>query len=711
MFFGRKRSKKNGWIRKFLARFPFSSKLIFSFCLFIVSIFLCIYLLIITSSETRRGFFAELEGNRYQQNIRKTLEQVLKHQIASFKLLSGDESAKRSVLDLQSRISEELNALRMATEENEGPLKLSQQAFQVREIDYAYPPQIEKGWEEYSNEMMKQTAELSNTYQVATIHSILQLLEHVGNSSTLFFDNEPETRYLVNAIFDYLPDIEINIAKLAVSSQEVANAKTVTLEQRNQIEALVVLIRAEAEKIQNTINKVIIEQKNSGKAANIVNNLSNPSSAFSEAINALLESTNQLIISLGKHIATPQKELFSKSYDLSEFNIQIMKTLSRTNQLWETAAQQIERLLSFRLKSYYRTQGILIVSSICLFILGLLIATVTLAQLRSFVSDVTQNVVKFKQGDLKARAREVADKELEILRQQLNMIGDTILEMVNQLQASGIELTASTTQIASAAKNQEGTVFQQEATVKEILVTADEISKTAQEFAKTMNAVSLNAEETSTMAASGKEGLLRMEETMRQMVQASTNIASKLSVLNEKASAITSVITTITKVADQTNLLSLNAAIEAEKAGEHGKSFSVIAKEIRRLADQVANATLDIEKMVSEMMSSVSEGVMGVDTFSEEIRTGVRQVSEVSNLLSKIISGVQLQTSSFESVNKRMQALALGADQINEAIRQLSDATQETTSSIRQFHTAIQSLTKSTKQMQLSVATVKKPHN
>jgi hypothetical protein len=95
-------------------------------------------------------------------------------------------------------------------------------------------------------------------------------------------------------------------------------------------------------------------------------------------------------------------------------------------------------------------------------------------------------------------------------------------------------------------------------------------------------------------------------------------VNAKLAILNEKAGNINQVVVTIVKVADQTNLLSLNAAIEAEKAGEYGRGFAVVATEVRRLADQTAVATYDIEQMVREIQSAVSAGVMGMDKFSEE---------------------------------------------------------------------------------------------
>src|SRR3990172_5250125 len=134
-----------------------------------------------------------------------------------------------------------------------------------------------------------------------------------------------------------------------------------------------------------------------------------------------------------------------------------------------------------------------------------------------------------------------------------------------------------------------------------------------------MNEVSAVAEQTAALANSGQAGLTRMEKIMPQVMEAARSINGKLAVLNEKAANINQVVTTITKVADQTNLLSLNAAIEAEKAGEYGRGFAVVATEIRRLADQTAVATLDIEQMVKEMQSAVSAGVMSVEKFSKKV--------------------------------------------------------------------------------------------
>jgi methyl-accepting chemotaxis protein WspA len=176
---------------------------------------------------------------------------------------------------------------------------------------------------------------------------------------------------------------------------------------------------------------------------------------------------------------------------------------------------------------------------------------------------------------------------------------------------------------------------------------------------------------------------------MHRVMDATGSINSKLAVLNEKAGNINRVVTTITKVADQTNLLSLNAAIEAEKAGEYGRGFAVVATEIRRLADQTAVATYDIEQMVKDIQSAVAAGVMGMDKFSEEVRQGIQQVREVGGQLSQIIQQVQALAPRVESVNEGMQAQSTGAEQISHALTQLTEAAQQTVESLSQSNRAI----------------------
>lgn len=261
--------------------------------------------------------------------------------------------------------------------------------------------------------------------------------------------------------------------------------------------------------------------------------------------------------------------------------------------------------------------------------------------------------------------------------------------LVEQVQKSTIQVNTSLTEIGATANEQQATASEIAATTTEIGATSKEISVTSKELLGTMNEVSTVAEQTATLAGHGQAGLARMEKTMRHVTEAAGAINAKLAVLNEKAGNINQVVTTITKVADQTNLLSLNAAIEAEKAGEAGRGFAVVATEIRRLADQTAVATYDIEQTVKEIQSAVAAGVMGMDRFSEEVRRGIQEVQQAGEQLSLIIQQVQTLAPRFVLVNEGMQAQANGAEQISDALAQLTESSQQTVQSLRQSADAI----------------------
>ncbi len=275
-----------------------------------------------------------------------------------------------------------------------------------------------------------------------------------------------------------------------------------------------------------------------------------------------------------------------------------------------------------------------------------------------------------------------------------------LASLVAQVQRSCVKLVSASTEIAATSKEQEATVGEFEALTARIVTSVKEITATAQELASTMEGIKTTAEGTGHLADTGRTGLGNMEGTMKQLTQSTTSISSKLSVISEKAGNISSVVTTITKVADQTNLLSLNAAIEAEKAGEYGLGFAVVAREIRRLADQTAVATLDIETMVKEMQSSVTAGVMEMDRFSEEVKRGVRAVGEVSGQLGQIIEKVKEVTGQFERVNEGMKAQSQGAEQISEAMVQLSEGAKQTSESVKQSNEATEQLREAARAMQ-----------
>ncbi len=296
------------------------------------------------------------------------------------------------------------------------------------------------------------------------------------------------------------------------------------------------------------------------------------------------------------------------------------------------------------------------------------------------------------ESDLTARVPVETHDELGLLAEGVNATIAKTQTVVRRIREASVQLLSTAAEIAAAARQQETTVQTLSSSTAEIAASVRQITATSKELSTTMNEVSDRAGRVASLADAGRNRLEEMENAVEKLVPATASVSAKLSVIRDKADGINVVVTTITKVADQTNLLSINAAIEAEKAGEYGRGFLVVAREIRRLADQTAVATLDIENMVRQMQDAVSAGVMQMDKFSEEVRAGVTRIAELSGQMGQIIEEVHALSERFGQVNEGVRNQSLGAGQINDAMTLVTSVTQQTRDSIEEFKRATEHL-------------------
>ena len=288
-----------------------------------------------------------------------------------------------------------------------------------------------------------------------------------------------------------------------------------------------------------------------------------------------------------------------------------------------------------------------------------------------YASGIAQKVAG---GDLTCAVTPGGRDETGDLLNALSGMISSLNSLVGKVRMSSIQLVSTATQISASSKSQKTAVHDLGTSTHQMAAAVNEISATSRELSQTMSKVSLTVGETARLANHGRHSLGGLSETMKSLEEATRSISGKLTAISERARNINAVVTTITKVADQTNLLSLNAAIEAEKAGEYGLGFSVVAREIRRLADQTAIGTLDISRIVGEMQSAVSAGVMEMEKFTDEVSRGVRDASGVGHQLGEIINAIEKVTPQFQSITEGMQAQSTGAGQISEAMVQFKES-------------------------------------
>ena len=323
------------------------------------------------------------------------------------------------------------------------------------------------------------------------------------------------------------------------------------------------------------------------------------------------------------------------------------------------------------------------------------------------LSRLTNAINVMMKGDLTHKLQYDFKDEFGVLIDGFNQMTDYLEDLITQIQHAGIQVTSSITEIAATTRQQEATANEHAATASEIAASTNQIAATSSNLMTTMKRVNSLTQNAAAAAEEGHTGLVNIDQTMVKMEKATGSIVGKLSILSEKAADIAGVVKTINKLADQTNLLSLNAAIEAEKAGEYGSGFSVVATEIRRLADQTAVATYDIEQMVQGVQSAVSSAVMGIDKFAKDVRVSVEDIRSGSERIEGVIDQVQVLKPQVKIISEGIEAQSLGAKQISEATSQMNSAAQQSAESIGQVSLTIERLQQAAQGLQEAISKFK----
>jgi methyl-accepting chemotaxis protein WspA len=379
---------------------------------------------------------------------------------------------------------------------------------------------------------------------------------------------------------------------------------------------------------------------------------------------------------------------------------------SGTVSLANAFVSDIEKQASNTRKSWERTQLLfgLSVLAIVLLISWAIAQSilVPMNRLMERMQDISEGA-----ADLTQRIDVSSTDEIGHLGKLINAVIGRIHDLIARVRMSSIQLHATGTEIGAAANEQDSHTQNFSASAAQIASAVKEISATGQELLSTTNELQSRADQASGLADAGRSSLDNMQTSMQRLADATGSISTKLGVVREKASGINSVVTTITKVADQTNLLSINAAIEAEKAGEAGRGFLVVAREIRRLADQTAVATLDIEQMVRQMQAAVTAGVMEMDKFREDVRSGIHQTSSISGQMTQILDQVHNLTQQFHGVREAVSQQSLGARQIDDAMGHLVGGVKHVAGAARDFNQAASNLRESVAGLQSEVSQFK----
>jgi methyl-accepting chemotaxis protein WspA len=400
---------------------------------------------------------------------------------------------------------------------------------------------------------------------------------------------------------------------------------------------------------------------------------------------------------LASHIQQQKAELERMSGELIASGEEI------TGHMWEEIVTESTQMASMQ----SRAEWVLAVMMLLGTGLGLTILIAVprpiLTALRTLVAGAEQVAA----GDLTRPVQVSSRDEMGLLAQAFERMRINLVSLVDRIQRASVQISTTVNEINAAANQQAATASEQAAAINQFTATLSEMARSAENLAGASDGMSTNAMDVSSWIDESNNNTSLMLESMNAINLSTQQTSDRIKALNDKMDGINDAVSTISGVADQTTLLSLNAAIEANKAGESGKGFSVVSGEIRRLADRSIEAAAGISQMVRDIQRAAENSVVAMDKSSEEIRNGIGGVQKSTERISGINSAVLQIRDQILEISSSVKDQALASQQSQQTVSDLLASSKMVAQAAQQTSAVSYELTAMSNQLSAAVSVFK----
>lgn len=471
------------------------------------------------------------------------------------------------------------------------------------------------------------------------------IAEDLGVLSSLVLSQDISTGFLITALCDGLPEALHYISNNLGSDKPIDKYFSVTSE-------------------------VLLSNLNTAIETNSIYRISPGYDRSEEAIKDYRKATTKL------------RETHTTDETLHSADMTLKLIASLTEQLQEALSDQTITLGWF----HFWTINWIIFGG------GLVFAIYFMRITRKPLEYLKEASLKMSNGNLAIRVPITTRDEVAEMTVSFNKVAEFFESILYETVQIIHRLTRSAGSIIENAKQMDHSINSLEDTLREISTFSERFAIGMQEFEQDLKRFSQTAGLADTFAVTTTKNLQNMEVVMEQMITASSTIVDTLSKLQLQVDRIKDLISSIVNIADQSNLLSVNTAIRANKSGTQGRGFVIIADRIREMADKIAFAALDIEKVVNEIVMSVQKNVSEVNKFSDQINHKVDETRQISDQLNHMIKETHTQLNSFGIIQEGVSSQTNEFSNINVSLGRLYSGAELTSYSARRLLTDIEFL-------------------
>ncbi|MDX9714913.1 MAG: methyl-accepting chemotaxis protein [Dissulfurispiraceae bacterium] len=306
--------------------------------------------------------------------------------------------------------------------------------------------------------------------------------------------------------------------------------------------------------------------------------------------------------------------------------------------------------------------------------------------------DLAVNIInRVASGDLTVDIADTDRSETGQMLEAMRIMIDRLKRLIGDIKEASDSVASGSEQLSASSEEITRTMLDQSNRSSQIATSTEEMSQTVIDIAKNASNIAESSSSTAVIARNGAEVVEKSVIESRAIVETVNTSTQVMQSLGEKSKQIGDIINVINDIADQTNLLALNAAIEAARAGEQGRGFAVVADEVRKLAERTSTATSEISQMIGAIQGEVESAVNSMSHTNEKVNVGlqysveagdqlqniVNSVGSLQNLVQQIATATEEMSTTSESISSDIQSVALGAKEISGGSDQIAQSSSE----------------------------------